>query len=257
MTGLIADINKALGRPDAVKKWVAMRIPGGEIDVARRRKQLPNNAVAFLGTSRTLCWSYADAGRNAEAVKNFQEALAVFKTLPKDTDYQAIALVSYRHAVTQAGRPDLAIEMSMPILEALRKRPNASESSIAIELYELGYHLCHAHRDAEAEPHLRESLAIQNRLAPGHWNRVMVKFWLATALFRQKKYAEAEPMLLEAYKEAVERIRQARLWHKRYPADVADRLIELYTVLDKPDEVKKWRAERAKYDAPAEAKGQP
>ncbi|MFO0843116.1 MAG: hypothetical protein U0797_12100 [Gemmataceae bacterium] len=81
----------------------------------------------------------------------------------------------------------------------------------------------------------------------------MVKFWLATTLLRQKKYAEAEPMLLESYKEGVERIRQARLWHKRYPADVADRLIELYTALGKPDEVKRWRAERAKYDPPAPA----
>jgi serine/threonine-protein kinase len=29
--------------------------------------------------------------------------------------------------------------------------------------------------------------------------------------------------------------------------EALDRLIELYTAPDKPDEVKKWRAERAKY----------
>ncbi len=29
--------------------------------------------------------------------------------------------------------------------------------------------------------------------------------------------------------------------------EALDRLIELYTATDKPDEVKKWRAERAKY----------
>ena len=30
-------------------------------------------------------------------------------------------------------------------------------------------------------------------------------------------------------------------------AEALDRLIELYTATNKPDEVKKWRAERAKY----------
>jgi hypothetical protein len=29
--------------------------------------------------------------------------------------------------------------------------------------------------------------------------------------------------------------------------EVLDRLIELYTVLNQPDEAKKWQAERAKY----------
>ena len=29
--------------------------------------------------------------------------------------------------------------------------------------------------------------------------------------------------------------------------EAVDRLIELYTATNKPDEVKKWRAERAKY----------
>jgi len=34
--------------------------------------------------------------------------------------------------------------------------------------------------------------------------------------------------------------------------EAAGRLIELYTATNKPDEVKKWKAERAKY--PAESK---
>ena len=35
-------------------------------------------------------------------------------------------------------------------------------------------------------------------------------------------------------------------WNTRVP-EALDRLIELYTATDKPDEVKKWQAERAKY----------
>jgi len=33
-------------------------------------------------------------------------------------------------------------------------------------------------------------------------------------------------------------------------SDALDRLIELYNATNKPDEVKKWQAERAKYPTP-------
>ena len=35
--------------------------------------------------------------------------------------------------------------------------------------------------------------------------------------------------------------------------EALDRLIELYTTTDQPDEVQKWQAERAKYPPPAAA----
>jgi serine/threonine-protein kinase len=38
--------------------------------------------------------------------------------------------------------------------------------------------------------------------------------------------------------------------------NAVDRLIELYTATNKPDEVKKWRAERAKYPEAAPPKQQ-
>ena len=46
------------------------------------------------------------------------------------------------------------------------------------------------------------------------------------------------------------RQRERRVWPKpdRF-LETLDRLIELYTTTNKPDEVKKWRTERAKYPA--------
>jgi hypothetical protein len=70
---------------------------------------------------------------------------------------------------------------------------------------------------------------------------------LGGSLLGQKQYAEAEPLLLKGY----EGLKQ---WEKameprdapRVP-EALDRLIDLYTARNKPDEVKKWREERAKY----------
>jgi hypothetical protein len=71
------------------------------------------------------------------------------------------------------------------------------------------------------------------------------------ALLGQKKYAEAEPLLVKGYegmKTREKTIPQHSGGELRIP-EALDRLIELYTAINKPDEAKKWRAERVKYPA--------
>ncbi len=72
---------------------------------------------------------------------------------------------------------------------------------------------------------------------------------LGGALLGQKKYAEAEPLLLQGYegmKAREQTIPQHGGGEWRIP-EALNRLIKLYTALNKPDEAKKWQAERAKY----------
>ncbi len=79
---------------------------------------------------------------------------------------------------------------------------------------------------------------------------------LGSALLGQKKYADAEPLLLNGYEGMKEREKSiTKSVEKRIP-QALDALIELYTATNNPEEVKKWRAERAKYPEakPAEKK---
>jgi eukaryotic-like serine/threonine-protein kinase len=70
---------------------------------------------------------------------------------------------------------------------------------------------------------------------------------LGAALLGQKKYTEAEPLLLKGYEGLKQRETSIpRRGVARLP-EALDRLIELYKETDKPDEAKRWRAERAKY----------
>jgi len=75
----------------------------------------------------------------------------------------------------------------------------------------------------------------------------------------QKKYADAEPLLVKGYEGMKQR-------EKTIPPlgggnlrilEALDRLIALSTATNKPDEVKKWRAERAKYPMPKEVLPKP
>jgi len=70
---------------------------------------------------------------------------------------------------------------------------------------------------------------------------------LGRALLGRKKYAKAEPLLLKGYEGMKKREKAIPPESIIRIPDALDRLIELYTATNKPDEAKKWRAERAKY----------
>jgi hypothetical protein len=123
---------------------------------------------------------------------------------------------------------------------------------LAGRLARIGLLLMDQKKWTEAEPLLRECLAIREKTQPDIWTTFNEQSMLGGALLGQKKYAEAEPLLLKGYEGMKQREKtippQATI---RIP-EALDRLIELYTAINKPDEVKKWQNERAKYPTPHE-----
>ena len=112
----------------------------------------------------------------------------------------------------------------------------------------LGSTCCSSRRNgAEAEPLLRECLAIREKTQPDAWTTFNTQSMLGGALLGQKKYADAEPLLLAGYEGMKQREKTIPPQGDTRIPEALDRLIELYTATDKPDEVKKWQAERAKY----------
>ena len=63
----------------------------------------------------------------------------------------------------------------------------------------------------------------------------------------QKKYADAESLLLKGYEGMKAREKTIPPPANTRIPEALDRLIELYTATSKPDEVKKWQSEREKY----------
>jgi hypothetical protein len=113
----------------------------------------------------------------------------------------------------------------------------------------LGSVLLQQKKWADAEPVLRDCLAIRQKQTPDSYLTFSTQSRLGGALLGQKKYAEAEPLLLQGYegmKTREKTIPQHSGEELRIP-EALDRLIELYTAINKPDEAMKWQAERAKY----------
>src|SRR5262249_48211681 len=80
-------------------------------------------------------------------------------------------------------------------VELARERHQADSPRIANALSLLGRSLLRQRRCAEAEPILRECLAIREKVAPRNWRTFEAKALLGGALLGQKKYADAGPLL--------------------------------------------------------------
>ena len=75
----------------------------------------------------------------------------------------------------------------------------------------------------------------------------LIHILLGVALLGQKKYADAEPLLLKGYEGMKQREKTIPPEANTRIPEALDRLIELANATNKPDDVKKWQAERAKY----------
>ena len=137
----------------------------------------------------------------------------------------------------------------MQQLPEARKALHADSPQRAGLLAQIGQGLLEQKTRSEAEPRLRECLAIRDKTQPDVWSTFNTKSLLGGSLLGQKSYTKAEPLLLAGYagiKQHEKTIpKQAKI---RLP-EAVERLIDLYlyTATNKPADLKKWQAERTHY----------
>jgi serine/threonine protein kinase/tetratricopeptide (TPR) repeat protein len=203
-----------------------------------------------LTSKGNLALAYQAAGKLELALPLFEETLKLRKAkLGPDHAETLRSMNNLASAYRSAGK----LELALPLLEEtlkLRKAKLGPDHPVTVgTMASLGRLLIEKRRFTDAEPLLRESLAIREKTMPNDWKTFNARRMLGSALLGQKKYADAEPLLLKGYegmKEREKSIPKSGGGEKRIPESL-DALIELYTATNKPDEVKKWRAERAKY----------
>ncbi len=110
----------------------------------------------------------------------------------------------------------------------------------------LGLSLIQQAKWAEAEAILRECLAIREKSQPDGWTTFNTRSLLGGSLLGQKKYAEAEPLIVAGYEGM--KAREARIPPPDRPrlAEGAERVIRLYEEWGKKDRAAEWRTRLAK-----------
>jgi tetratricopeptide (TPR) repeat protein len=213
------------------------------------RAKLGPDHFDTLRTMDNLAEDYKDAGRLAEALQLLEETLRLrrAKLGPEHLDTQT-AMDRLAKSYWAANRLDRCVPLFEESLKLHEKKHGRTHLSTLWAIADLGLSYKDAGRLADALP-LRESLATRERAQPEAWTTFNSQSLLGGALLGQKKYAEAEPLLRKGYEGIKAREKAIPPRGATRIPEVLDRLIELYTATKKPEEVKRWQAERGKYDA--------
>ncbi len=95
---------------------------------------------------------------------------------------------------------------------------------------------------SDAEPVLREGLVIREKLEPDVWNTFNAQSLLGEALAGQKKFAEAEPLLLQGQEGIEKRADKIPgIYRLERRSEAVKRLVQLYQWWGKPEKVAEWR----------------
>ena len=139
--------------------------------------------------------NYKDAGRLKEAIPLLEEAYQAAKRFPSLRWVADPLIDAYMKAGENTKLADLLQEQ---LAEARRTLPK-DNPRLASLLAQIGLSLLQQKKWTEAEPLLRECLAIREKTQPDVWSTFNTQSLLGGALLGQKKYAEAEPLLLAGY----------------------------------------------------------
>jgi len=103
----------------------------------------------------------------------------------------------------------------------------------------------------EAELKLRECLTIRQSIQSDDWTTFDTKSMLGEALLEQKKYAEAEPLLLSGYEGLKQHEARIPSQDKARFSKALECLVQLYEDWGKKDKAAQWRKELETVEAAA------
>ncbi len=192
--------------------------------------------LAEAAVREMLGLAYLSLGDAPQAVRQYERAFAVRQSM------QGVS-----HPDTAACRNQLAIAYRLAgrAAEGARlfdRNPNspAYASALAVQ----GSILLRQNKPAEAELKLRACLTLRQKIQPDDWTTFDTKSLLGAALLEQKKFADAEPLLVSGYEGMKARADSIPAEDKSHLKQALDRLITLYVAWGKEEQAMRWRQER-------------
>jgi serine/threonine protein kinase/tetratricopeptide (TPR) repeat protein len=195
-------------------------------------------------TRNNLANAYEFAGRFADAILLYEQTLkqSEAKLGPAHPE-TVITRANLAKTYDRAGEYAKAEPLFRAALEQTRKRSGANAPLATALLSLLSLNLMHQHKYAAAEPLMRDCLDIRIRTQPDHWTTFNTRSQLGEALLGQKKYSEAEPLLVSGYQGLKEREATIPPQGKIRLKEALERLVQLYEANGKKEQADKWGKE--------------
>jgi hypothetical protein len=147
-----------------------------------------------------------------------------------------------------ADKIDLALPLYEETLELVKPKFGSGHTITLRVMNSVARCYVRSGQFARAEPLLRKCLALGGTRVYEEWRIFETKSMLGAALLGQKKYSEAEPLLLAGYQGMKEREATMTRPSKVRLVESLKRLVQLYEATGNEDKAKEWR--RLLMDAP-------
>jgi tetratricopeptide (TPR) repeat protein len=210
----------------------------------QRRVLGPEHPDTLLSMGN-LADTYAKQGKYAQAEALFSQTTEISRRVlgpqhPNTLDF----LSDFASMYQRQGKYVLAETHAAQVLAGRRhalgpEHPDtmASAADLALAYQSQG-------KFTESEPLAREALEFNQKKQPDDWQRFRAECLLGASLAGQKKYAEAEPLLLEGYQGMVER-KERMGWMgvpNWYHLDLArEWVVQFYQAWGKPEKAAEWK----------------
>jgi serine/threonine protein kinase/tetratricopeptide (TPR) repeat protein len=218
-------------------------IPLFEEALKSQEATLGREHPATLMTMANLGANYVSAGRFAEALPLLEAVRSQLEQYPQLDFVNLHLLNAYVHLAdpAKAGDTGRALAFAEELVGASRATMPEGSPELAPSLVTVGLYLNDLKEWARAEPLLREGLAIRERWQPDAWTTFNTKSLLGDALLGQRKYAEAEPLLLAGYRGLLEREATNPAIGRVRIRPALERLVRLYEATGNAAEAAAWR----------------
>ncbi len=188
-----------------------------------------------------LAGAYEGVGDTARAESTFKDSIErdvrVLGPTHPDT-LSDMSNLAYLYETHKHYAQALPLQMKIKELSTARNGPEDLHNVTATTM--IGKDYMGLHQYQKAEPALREVLAIEIKSQPDNWKRYNLESLLGEALMGEKKYVEAEPLLLSGYQGMKEREGKMTAPARVFVQEDGERLVELYKAWGKPKQAAEW-----------------
>ncbi len=220
---------------------LAQALPLFEQTLNRLRKTIGPNHPTTLLAMNNLGLAYTDSGRVADAILLHEDALKLNKAqLEPDHPDTLFTMSCLAAAYRQAGRLAEAESLHRETLKRQQAKLGPDDPGTLKSTNSLAEDYLDV-KPAEAERLLRQSMAIRDKKSPDDWSTFDTRSLLGASLLGQRKYAEAEPLVIESYEAMKAREAKIPATSKARLSKAGARIVQLYEAWGKKEKAEEWR----------------